>query len=99
MQVKTLRAAFAVNVLLVLMNQHGTILLHVLHFLLQPADDFVPAIRERVVVAEDADERRVEELRQFDGDLEALEMRVESLAEFYLADGRTDADDAQAVVR
>ena len=49
------------------------------------------------VVAEDADVRRVEDLAQLDGPLEALQVRLERLVDLDLADGRADGAEAEAV--
>ena len=50
------------------------------------------------VVAEHANERRAEELGEFDGVLELFEVRLEWLVQPDLADGRADGADLQAVV-
>src|SRR5689334_6122382 len=48
----------------------------------------------RRVIAEDADHLRAEELRQLDGNLEAIEMLLPRLVDLHLPDRRADGRDA-----
>jgi hypothetical protein len=98
MQVKTRRAEFTVDVPFVFMNENRAIGLHVVDFFLQATQHFRAPLGKSFVIAEDADERRIEEFRQFHRQFEPFKMRVERLAEFDLPDGRTDGDHSQAVV-
>lgn len=97
-EVETFAAVFAVDAGFVFVDEGDGAAAEVIEFGVEAAEDFVAVGGRGFVIAEEADERGVEEFGEFDGDFEAVEMGGPGVGEFDLADGRADGGDGQPVV-